>query len=488
MIPVLLIAVPLLSGALSFLIKSERGARSWSLGASLLTLLVAVCALTLPGADPRLHADYTWMPLLGSSFSVGLDGMGKLLCLLTAVSYPLIFLAVWRRPYHLPHRFFGLMLLMQAGLLGVFLAMDALLFYFFWELALIPAYFLCSQWGGEKRIATTFKFFVYTFIGSLFMLLGIIYIYSQTAGQHFSLEAFYSVELSNSEQMWLFWIMFAAFAIKMPVFPLHTWQPDTYEQSDTAITMVLSGVMVKMGVFAVIRWLTPVLPIASWAWGDTVSTLAVVGMIYASLIALKQDDLKRLAAYSSISHVGLMCLAIFATNTMAMQGVMIQMFSHGIVILGFWIVIALIEDQFGTRKMSELGGIAQRAPGLAIALMVVSLANVGLPLTNSFIGEFMMFSGVFNSEVTKFNIVFAVAALVTIILSAVYTFNMLQKVLFGETSHATANGRDIRINEKTALAVIALLIVVIGVYPGPMLELTQSTVDTILSRMVSNHP
>lgn len=488
MIPVLLVAVPLLSGVISFLVKGDKGARVWSLAASLLTLLVAGCAVTLPDADPRLQASYEWMPLLGSSFSAGVDGMSKLLCLLTALSYPLIFLSVWRRPYHHAFRFYGLMLLMQAGLMGVFVATDALLFYFFWELALIPAYFLCSQWGGERRIATTFKFFVYTFVGSLFMLLGIIYIYFNTGGQSFSIDAFYSASLTHSEQMWLFWIMFAAFAIKMPIFPLHTWQPDTYEQSDTAITMVLSGVMVKMGVFAVLRWLVPVLPTASWAWGDTVSMLAVTGMVYASLVAMKQDDLKRLAAYSSISHVGLMCLAIFATDRIGMQGVMIQMFSHGIVIIGFWIVIAFIEQQFGTRRMSELGGIAQRAPGLAIALMVISLANVGLPLTNSFIGEFMMFSGVFNSEVTKFNIVFAVAALVTIILSAVYTFNMLQKVLYGETSAATANGSDIRINEKTALTVIVLLIVVIGVYPGPMLELTQSTVDTILSRMLTNHP
>jgi NADH-quinone oxidoreductase subunit M len=334
----------------------------------------------------------------------------------------------------------------------------------------------------------TFKFFIYTFIGSLFMLVGILYAYSKTPDHSFALTSFYNLHLSNSEQAWLFWLFFVAFAVKMPIFPFHTWQPDTYEQSPTATTMILSGVMVKMGVFALIRWLIPVLPIASWAWGDTVSILCVTGMIYASLLAMRQDDLKRLIAYSSIAHIGLMCLAIFANSQSGMQGVIIQMFNHGINIIGLWIVVELIERQFGTRKMSELGGVAQKAPVLAIMLVVVSLANVALPLTNAFIGEFLMFNGVFTSTVSKFNIVFAVLALVTIILSAVYTLTMIQKVLFGNTNAVTSNGRDINVNEKLALSIIVVLILVIGVYPKPFMELTQGTVDTILSRMITKHP
>ena len=380
------------------------------------------------------------------------------------------------------------MLFSQAGLMGVFVAYDALLFYFFWELALIPAYFLCSQWGGEKRIAVTFKFFIYTFIGSLFMLVAIIYLYSKTPDQSFALSSFYNLKVSNTDQAWLFWMMFIAFAVKMPIFPFHTWQPDTYEQSPTAVTMVLSGVMVKMGVFGVLRWLVPVLPVASWAWGDTISTMCIIGMIYASIIAIKQDDLKRLIAYSSIAHVGLMCLAIFATNALSMQGVMIQMFSHGINIIGLWIVVELIERQFKTRKISELGGLAQKAPTLAIMLVIVSLANVALPLTNAFIGEFLMFGGIFTANVSKYNIVFAVTAGLTIILSAVYTLNMIQRVLLGDTNKLTAAATDIRFNEKLVLGIIVVLILVAGVYPKPMLELTQSTVDAALSRMISKHP
>jgi NADH-quinone oxidoreductase subunit M len=320
------------------------------------------------------------------------------------------------------------------------------------------------------------------------MLVGIIYLYTKTPDQSFALTSFYKAALAPKEQAWVFWLFFIAFAVKMPIFPFHTWQPDAYEQSPTATTMILSGVMVKMGVFAVIRWLVPVLPIASWAWGDTVSILCVTGMIYASLIAMRQDDIKRLIAYSSIAHIGLMGLAIFATNNTGMQGVMIQMFNHGINIIGLWIVVELIERQYGTRKMSELGGIAQTSPVLSILLVIVALANIALPLTNGFIGEFLMFNGVFNSGVTKYSGVFATLAVITVILSAVYTLNMISKIFYGNTSNLTASGKDIVFNEKLVLSIVVVLILVIGVYPKPMLELTQSTVDAVLSRMITKHP
>jgi NADH-quinone oxidoreductase subunit M len=488
MIPVLLIVVPLISGVISFLLKSESTAKAWALFSSVVTLVVSLLGLTLLNDYSYLHADKPWMENLGSNFSVSLDGMGQLLCLLTALAFPLVFISTYKSTYSRPNSFYAFMLLSQAGLMGVFLSVDALLFYFFWELALIPAYFLCSGWGGERRIPVTFKFFIYTFIGSLFMLVGILYAYSKTADHSFALTSFYNLHLTNTEQAWLFWLFFIAFAVKMPIFPFHTWQPDTYEQSPTATTMILSGVMVKMGVFALIRWLVPVLPIAAWAWGDTVSILCVTGMLYASLVAMRQDDLKRLIAYSSIAHIGLMGLAVFANSQSGMQGVMIQMFNHGINIIGLWIVVELIERQFGTRKMSELGGVAQKAPVLAIMLVVLSLANVALPLTNAFIGEFLMFNGVFSSTVSKFNIVFAVLALITVILSAVYTLSMIQKVLFGNTNAVTSNGHDMYKNEKLALSVIVVLILVIGVYPKPFMELTQGTVDTILSRMITKHP
>ncbi len=484
MIALFLILIPLVAGILGFFLRDSLS-RGWSLFAALLTVAVSLIGATLTKGDPQLGLSVEWVPSLNSHFSIALDGMGQILCLLTAVSFPIIFIATWKDQYKNAKNFFALMLLSQAGLMGVFLATDALVFYFFWELALIPVYFLASQWGGEKRIPATFKFFVYTFAGSLLMLAGLIYMGFHTKGQSFSLQAFYSLKntLNASDQSWLFWMLFIAFAIKMPIFPFHTWQPDTYEQSPTAVTMVLSGIMVKMGLFGLMRWLAPVLPLGTYLYGDTVSTMCIVGMIYASLIAIRQDDLKRLVAYSSIAHMGLMCLAVFATTESGMQGVMIQLFNHGINIIGLWIVVDLIERQFHTRKISELGGLAQKAPGLAIMLVIVAFANIALPLTNAFIGEFLMFNGIYASVVTKYNVTFTVTAAVTVILSAVYMLNMIQRVFYGNTNALTERGTDISLNEKITLGFIVVLIILIGVYPEPLFHLTKDAVDTLLSKM-----
>ncbi|RYF98119.1 MAG: NADH-quinone oxidoreductase subunit M, partial [Chitinophagaceae bacterium] len=303
----------------------------------------------------------------------------------------------------------------------------------------------------------------------------------------FAITSFYKAELPYGSQNWLFWLFFIAFAIKMPIFPFHTWQPDTYEQSPTATTMVLSGIMVKMGVLGVLRWLLPVLPIASYSYGDTVSRLAVIGMIYASLIAIRQDDIKRLIAYSSIAHIGLMCLTIFSEEKMGFQGVMIQMFNHGVNIIGLWIIVELIERQFGTRKLSELGGLAQKAPVMTIFFVIIALANISLPLTNAFVGEFLMFTGIFNSTVTKYNILFTVLAGVCIILAAVYTLNMIRKIFYGETVPLTANAKDINLSEKLALGIIVVLICWMGVYPKPMLDLTNEISDSILKMSDVQH-
>jgi proton-translocating NADH-quinone oxidoreductase, chain M len=489
MIPVLLIVIPLVSGLIAFLLKQERAVKAWALLSAIATLAVSLLGLTVMKQESWLQFNKPWLPYLGSNFHVGMDGMAQVLCLLTAVTFPIIFISTWNNSYRKAHNFFALMLLAQAGLMGVFVALDALLFYFFWELALIPVYFLSSQWGGERRIAATFKFFIYTFLGSLFMLIGIIYIYQLTPGKSFDIHSFYNVNIHPEKQDWLFWLMLVAFAIKMPIFPFHTWQPDTYEQSNTATTMVLSAVMVKMGVFGILRWLTPVVPHAVYVHGDTTGTFIVIGIVYASLVAMQQDDLKRLVAYSSIAHLGLMALAIFVPSNTGVHGVLIQMFNHGINILGLWIVVELIERQLGTRKMSELGGLAQKAPSLAVLLVVVALANVALPLTNAFIGEFMMFAGIFTSEASpRYHYAFAAVGMIAIILSAVYTLNMIQKVFYGNTSALTANARDIRINEKLVLSAIVVMIIAIGVYPAPLLEMTKGAVDAIVSKMILKQP
>lgn len=489
MIPVLLIIIPLLTGLAAFFIKNEKAVRSWALVASLATLVVSLLGLTVLRDANNLEHHGDWLSMIGSSIALKLDGLGQVLCLLNALAFPIIFIATQNTRYTKPNSFFGLMLLSQAGMMGVFLAMDALLFYFFWELALIPVYFLCSRWGGERRIQVTFKFFVYTFLGSLLMLVGILYIYAKTPDQSFSIESFYKAgsSLRTANQSLMFWLFFLAFAIKIPIFPFHTWQPDTYEQSATPVTMVLSGVMVKMGVLGLIRWILPLVPIAAYSWGDVVSTMAVIGMIYASLIAIRQDDMKRLVAYSSIAHMGLMVLAIFSENKLGMQGVMIQMFNHGVNIIGLWILIEVIERQYGTRKMSELGGLAQKAPAMAILFVIMALANIALPLTNAFVGEFLMFSGIFGSAFTKFNIVFTVAAGVCIILAAIYTLNMVRKTFYGEGNARTLTGIDLSLNERLSLGVIVVLIFWLGVYPQTVLNITSEISDQILKLADISH-
>lgn len=474
MLTVLLILIPLITGLITFGLKGA-GAKALSLLSSFATLVIAVIAWQQSLTAPEtLQFTAEWIPQLGSQFNVGLDGMGAMLCLLTAVSFPLIFITVYGREYDRPGAFYGLLLLSQAGLIGVFTAYDALLFYVFWELALIPVYFLCSMWGGERAIPVTFKFFVYTFAGSLLMLTGIIYIYTQTPDHSFSWSAFTALQPGATEQSWLFWLFFVAFAIKMPVFPFHTWQPDTYEQSPTPVTMVLSGIMVKMGLFGVVRWLLPVLPQGVYMWQEAAIVLSVIGIIYASCIAIMQTDLKRLIAYSSIAHIGLMSAAIFANNEQSMQGVQVQMFNHGINIIGLWMIVEVIQNRLNIKNMQEMGGIATYAPKLAITLVIISLANIALPLTNGFIGEFLMFSGLF-----QYNAWFAAIAGLAIILAAVYMLNMLQKVIFGEANTLTSATADLKTGELLAISTVIVIIFVLGVYPKPLLELVNSTTAVV---------
>lgn len=477
MIPVLLIVVPIITGFITFFIKEERSAKAFALLSSVATLAIILTGIALHN-DKQLSYDAQWLPMLGSRFSVSLDGMGKMLTLLTAVSFPIIFASTYHNKYKNANAFYGFMLLSQAGLMGVFCSFDLLLFYFFWELALIPAYFLCSKWGGEKRIPVTFKFFVYTFAGSLLMLVGILYVYYKSPEHSFAINSLYKLRLGEGDEKLIFWLFFIAFAIKMPIFPFHTWQPDTYEQSPTAVTMVLSGVMVKMGVFAVIRWLLPMFPDTAFRMADIVMVFAIAGMIYASLIAIQQDDMKRLVAYSSIAHIGLMGASMFTNDAAGMQGVIFQMFAHGINVIGLWIVVDVIEQQLGTRKFSELGGLAQKSPTLAILFVVMALANIALPLTNSFVGEFLMFNSVFHHSVW-----FGAVACISIILAAVYTLWMVQKVFYGDAREGQNMELNVSLNTKLMLGVLVVMVIGFGIYPQGMINMTSDTVTKIFNQI-----
>ena len=463
--------LPILTAILLLFIKDKKTATTTAIVGAMATLLLAVVATTT-----KVEAfDIAWLPSLHSRFVLQVDGLAKILILLTAISFPAILIATAKNEYKQQNNFLSLLLFTQAGLMGVFLAGDALLFYFFWELALIPVYFLCSIWGGDKRIAITFKFFIYTFLGSLFMLVGILYLNAHTADHSFSIQSFLHANLTGHQQVTAFALFFIAFAIKMPIFPLHTWQPDVYEQSPTAVTMVMSAVMVKMGLYGILRWLLPLFPIAFMAHTNVVVILSVFGILYASFIAIRQDDIKRLIAYSSIAHIGLMNAAIFSNTSIAIQGALLQLFSHGINVIGLWIVADVIEQQTGTRSMQQMGGLAKKQPILAILLVGFAFANIALPLTNAFVGEFLMFTGLF-----QFNPWIAAFAGVSVILAAIYTLNMVQKVAYGEISEKINTMQAPNKGAQAVLIILLIIVFVTGVYPQPLFTLTADTLQQLL--------
>jgi NADH-quinone oxidoreductase subunit M len=432
----------------------------------------------IPDASTQFIINYPWISDLGISFHAGIDGISMITVLLTNVLIPIIILASYQHDYKSPNGFFALILFMQAGLLVVFTSMDAFLFYIGWEAALIPIYFICAIWGGKDRIKVNMKFFVYTIGGSLFMLLGIIYLYLQNPLHNFDIQAFYNLDLDGQQQGWVFWAFFIAFAVKMPIFPFHTWQPDTYTEAPAPGTMLLAGIMLKMGIYGVIRWLIPIVPLGFEEWKTTIMVLSIIGIVYASLIAFTQKNAKRLVAYSSIAHVGLISAGIFAFNQQGMQGAMIQMLSHGINVVGLFFVLDIIYSRMKTNKIEELGGIAKVAPKLAIVFLIIVLGTVALPGTNGFIGEFLLLISIY-----QFNLWEVVFAGLTIIFGAVYMFRMYQGIMLGGTNSLTIGFEDIKGSEKVVLYVICALIIILGIYPKPVLHLSEASVQHLIEQI-----
>ena len=473
---VILLLLPIVGGLISFMLKN---ASAWFVGVafSAATVVLSIVAF-VSLVDGFLLFKAVWIPTIGANFNLSFHALAFLMTILTGLVFLLSFIFVDAKKIDNPGRFYGLMLLSQAGLLGVFLANDAFLFYIFWELALIPVYFLCSMYGGENRVKASFKFFIYTFIGSLLMLVAIIYIQQQGVTQNFSWEIFTATGngLPLQTQIVLFGMFFLAFAIKMPIFPFHTWQPDTYEQSATPVTIVLSALMVKMGLFAIMVWLLPVLQLGAEWWKEAVMILSVISIVYASAMALVQSNIKRLVAYSSIAHIGLMCAALFSYPVLGEehiggQAVAMQMFNHGINILGLWLLVYVIEKRFGTQDLREMGGIAKVAPMFTAALVIISFANISLPLTNAFPAEFMMFTAIFTSG-SNFATGLTIFAGLSIIFGAIYTLRMVQQVAFGPADeNKNKQFADLTWNETLAISVVIILILVVGFYPNLIFNL-----------------
>lgn len=468
-----------LVGSIACLLNKNY-AKQTALISAIITLGFALGMLNHFQADASMQyvVDLPWIPQLGINFKAGIDGISMMMVLLTTGLVPLIILSAFNRTFKNPSALFALVLFMQSGLLIVFTALDAFLFYVGWEAALIPIYFICALWGGENRIKVTMKFFIYTFAGSLFMLLGIIYLHLQTPNNSYDINAFYALNLDTATQGWLFWCFFIAFAIKMPIFPFHTWQPDTYTEAPTVGTMLLAGIMLKMGIYGVIRWLIPVLPLGFMEWKQLAMILSIIGVVYASVIAFTQKDIKRLVAYSSIGHVGLIAAGIFAWNTEGLQGAMIQMLNHGINVVGLFFIMDVIINRLNTREMASMGGIAKIAPKFAIAFLIIVLGTVALPLTNGFIGEFLLLNAVYQYQIWA-----AAIAGLTIIFGAVYMLRMYKQVMQGQLNDLTSSFKDIKGSEIALLAIICTLVIVIGVYPKPILHISEAAVNGLISQV-----
>lgn len=468
-----------MAGLLMLLFRPQQS--KWlALGTSVIELVLFFILLSQFQKDATVQFTFSkpWIASLGLSFSVGLDGISVLLVLLTTVLTPFIIFSAFGKSFDKPHAFYGLILIMQAALVGVFASRDGLLFYLFWEMALIPIYFICLIWGGENRGRITIKFFIYTLAGSLFMLLALVYLYLQTPGNHtFDILSLYEAgrALPLHDQNLVFWALFAAFAIKMPIFPFHTWQPDTYTVAPAQGTMLLSGIMLKMGIYGLIRWLIPIVPLAFQEWGMTAIVLSVTGIIYASCIALVQKDYKRLIAYSSIAHVGLIAGGLLTWSVIGVQGAMIQMISHGVIAVGLFFIVEIIFERTKTQSLSDLGGIRNVAPSLAVVFIIVMLGSVALPLTSGFIGEFLLINALF-----QYYPILGAAAGITIILGAVYMLVAFQRAMSGETNAITASFQDLTVREKLVLFPIAGIILLIGVYPSFILEISEPAVKNLI--------
>ncbi|MBY0426230.1 MAG: NADH-quinone oxidoreductase subunit M [Cytophagales bacterium] len=479
MITALLLYLPAFAAILTVLFKREL-AKYVAFIFALVEFVISITAALAysNGHLDQLSLDYYWIPNLGISFKIGLDGISLLLVLLTTFLVPIIILSTFNSEKPYPSSLYTLVLAMQTGLIGVFVSLDCFLFYVFWEVALIPVYFIAAIWGGSDKIRITFKFFIYTILGSFIMLLGILYLYFKVPGGSFDHILFSAVNLNPVEQLWVFLAFFAAFAIKVPVFPFHSWQPDTYTESPTVATMLLSGIMLKMGVFGFIRWVIPVVPLGFNQAVPVVIILAVVGMIYGSIIAIMQKDMKRLVAFSSMAHVGLIAAGIFAGNLQSLQGAVIQMLNHGVNAVGLFFILEIIYRRTKTREISELGGLINQAPVLSIFFVIILLGNVAMPLTNSFVGEFLLLNGLF-----QYNKVLAAAAGITVIIGAVYMLRMYKNIMLGETKPQFSGVTDITLVEAVTLVPIVAVIVIMGIYPDPFLQISEPAVQSLINTL-----
>ena len=483
-----LILLPLLGGILLALVEEAREAliKRLALGISSLDFLLSVIVYARfnPAATGMQFVEKVpWISSIGSSYFLGVDGISLPLLLLTTFLTPVAILASFSDIGGRVKAFMICMLLLEGGMIGVFLALDLVLFYVFWEGTLIPMYFLIGLWGGLRRIYATLKFVLYTMAGSVLMLLAMIalaYLHRGTTGRlTFDLLELIGGPIPYGAQLWLFAAFALAFAIKVPMFPFHTWLPDAHVEAPTAGSVLLAGVLLKMGTYGFLRFALPLFPLAAVALSPLISVLAVIGILYGALVSMVQDDLKRLVAYSSVSHLGFVMLGIFAMNLQAVEGSILQMVNHGLSTGALFLLVGMIYERRHTRMIEEFGGLSRVLPRFALCFLVVTLSSIGLPGLNGFVGEFLILAGTFRVHKG-----FAILATIGIILAAVYMLLMWQRVMWGESRRPENLGLvDLGRREIMILVPIILLILWIGLNPNPLLRKMDASVGQLLEQL-----
>ena len=475
-----LILIILLIGAFVTYFAGDKLASKVALFFSLAALGCSVVLLNhfLDGTNISLINAWITQPKI--SFALNADGLAIAMVLLTVALTPIIIFSSFGNDYKNAKGFYALILFMAFAMTGTFLAADGLLYYIFWELALIPIYFIALIWGNgdaEERKKAVVKFFIYTFAGSLFMLVSFIYLY-QKAGS-FLIEDLYKLDLSQTEQIWIFLGFFLAYAIKIPIIPFHTWQANVYQKAPTVGTMLLSGIMLKMGLYSVIRWQLPIAPFAAKELMNIIIALGIAGVIYGSIVALRQKDLKKLLAYSSLAHVGLIAAGTYTLTLDGLRGAVLQMIAHGFVVVGLFLAAEIIFRRFATRDINELGGIRIQSPKFTSMFLILVLASVALPGTFNFVGEFTVLY-----SLSQINVWFAVLGGTTIILGAYYMLKMFQNVMLGEANSKTF--ADVTLNEGISLIAIIAVLLFFGFYPKPITDLISPSLEIILNVINKN--
>jgi NADH-quinone oxidoreductase subunit M len=472
-----LILIILLVGAFATFLAGDKLASKVALFFGLAAAGSSIVLLNHYNLGENISFINQWITKPNISFALKADGLSMAMLLLTTVLTPIIIFSSFGNDYKNSKSFYALILFMSFAMAGTFLASDGLLYYIFWELSLIPIYFIALIWGNgdtEERKNAVVKFFIYTLAGSLFMLVAFVYMY-QKAGS-LLLEDLYKLNLSATEQLWIFLAFFLAYAIKIPLIPFHTWQASVYQKAPTVGTMLLSGIMLKMGLYSVIRWQLPLAPLAAKEYMYIFIGLGIAGVIYGSIVALKQKDLKKLLAYSSLAHVGLIAAGTYTLTLDGLRGAVLQMIAHGFVVVGLFFVAEIIFRRYETRAIAEMGGIRSQTPKFTSMFLILVLASVALPSTFNFVGEFTVLY-----SLSQINIWFAILGGTTIILGAYYMLKMFQHAMLGETN--TKIFADVTFNEGATLVIIIAVLFFFGMYPKPIIDLITPSLQEILTQI-----